>query len=241
MSGLQIFLSVVMSFFFPGLGQLYQGLFYADRVRTAFFIVASLPLCVATVIGIILLPLVWLISFGECCWWALQKTGMPQFQVPASNVAQACLLAAVLLTGSTAYAARDTAPLDSPRDVITGRWEFVRVSNTFEFVPDPAGPFQRPALAMPVAMPTLPCDGASCPLPNAAPKAYVDDCCKCTTLRNCRSSKCSRDGATCQDCPCHEKGDPEPKAKAGWCGNRCGAASARRSTWRRCGSCRGCR
>jgi hypothetical protein len=249
MTGLQILLSVIMSFFFPGLGQLYQGLFFADRVRIAFYLIASLPICVACVIGIVFLPLVWLFSFGECCWWALQKSGIT-IAPPASSVAQACLLTAVLLSGSSAFAARDTAPVDAPRDVITGRWEFVRASNSFAFVPDPAGPYMNPALAVNATMPAenAPCQDGACPNPGTS--GYVDDCCKCTALRHCRSNRCSRDAATCHDCPCHEKGDPEPKAcSTGACGQRgsCGAAcgqrtgqgSWRRATWRR--SCRSCR
>jgi hypothetical protein len=226
MTGLQIAVSCLMSFFFPGLGQSYQGLFFPERSKVAFYLLGALAVCLFSVIGIAMIPVVWLVSFGECIWWALQKTGMP-----AQSVAKSVALAFVLaLAGSAAQA-----------DPITGHWEFVRTDNTFAWVPDAAAP----GLAIPDMK--LPCDGGACPNVDALrPPVYVDDSCDCTALKNCRSSLCSRGATKCVDCPCHEKGDPKRSGSCGP-GNACSGPQWNRSiggpqrrVWFR-GGCRRCR
>jgi hypothetical protein len=231
MTGLQIAVSCLMSFFFPGLGQLYQGLFDPARTKVAFALVLALAVCLLSVIGIAMIPVVWIFSFGECIWWAVQKTGLPQ---PANSAAKS--VAVLLAIGLACSAAK--------ADTITGRWEFVRADNAFAFVPDAAAP----GLATPDMK--LPCEGGACPntdLRAVRPPAYVDDSCDCTALRNCRSALCQRGATKCIDCPCHERGDDGRKGACGP-GNACGAQQwnrsiggpARRGFWRSCrrGGCR---
>lgn len=101
MDGLRVLASVVLSFLFPGLGQLYQATYYPERANMALYLIGGTIGLIYTVLFIWLVPVVWIIGVVEALMWAMNK----------NTVKAAIVMISLLFISSSAYARSDESKL----------------------------------------------------------------------------------------------------------------------------------
>jgi len=103
MTGLQLIGSVLLSFLFPGLGQLYQAKFSPERAVPAFWLVLATVLCCYSLVGLFVVWIVYIVSIIEVLAWVMGQNTIP---APGrfTSVAFAALMVALLAGGRMAQA-----------------------------------------------------------------------------------------------------------------------------------------
>lgn len=77
MSDVQVLLSVLLSFLFPGLPQLYQSQTFPERAKPAFVLVLCSLLCVYSLIGLAVVWILWIVSAVEWVMWHVRGPQQP--------------------------------------------------------------------------------------------------------------------------------------------------------------------
>jgi hypothetical protein len=190
MTGLQLLASCVMSFFVPGLGQMYQATYDVSRRDLAVKMVIAAGICLVLslgIVGILFMACLWLYSLGECVVYAFNHGGVP---APSSRTATAIAIAlAALCFGSVAQAQQlPTTEFDQSTNTFHEVWPADDGSASLSVTLTPGEP--EPCC---VCTKLNPCEKPNCK------HGRQCNCCKtpkaCATSGSCCDAACSRGGA----------------------------------------------